>query len=48
MCTYNNSESPRSIEFLFSKSRLNVVISKVKALTILVGSQNLATKAVDN
>jgi hypothetical protein len=42
------SESPRGIEFLFSKNRLNVAISRAQALAIVVGSPTLATTPVNN
>ena len=48
MCTSNASESPRGIDFLFSKNRLNVAVSRAQALAIVVGSPNLATTPVNN
>ena len=48
MCASNASESPRGIDFLFSKNRLNVAISRAQALAIIVGSPNLATTPVNN
>ena len=48
MCASNASESPRGIDFLFSKNRLNVAISRAQALPIIVGSPNLATTPVNN
>ena len=37
MCASNASDSPRGINFLFSKNRLNVAISRAQALAIVVG-----------
>ena len=48
MCASDASESPRGIEFLFSKNRLNVAISRVYALAIIVGSPGLGTTPVGN
>lgn len=46
MCTSDAAESPRGIEFLFSKNRLNVAISRAQALAILVANPKLANTAV--
>jgi len=46
MCASDASESPRGIEFLFSKNRLNVAISRAEALAVVVGSPSLATTPV--
>ncbi|MGF6570045.1 putative RecB family nuclease [Paraburkholderia sp. GAS333] len=43
MATSNADYLPRDIEFLFSKNRLNVAISRAKALAILVASPDLLT-----
>ncbi len=48
MCASDASESPRGIDFLFSKNRLNVAISRAQALAIVVGSPSLATTPVSN
>ncbi len=48
MCTSDATESPRGIDFLFSKNRLNVAISRAQALAIIVGSPNLAKTPVNN
>ena len=42
------AESPRGIEFLFSKNRLNVAISRAQCLAIVVGHPGLATTPVSN
>jgi uncharacterized protein len=41
MCASSAEASPRGIEFLFSRNRLNVAISRAQTLAILVASQTL-------
>ena len=41
MATSSGNELPRNIEFLFSKNRLNVAISRAKCLAVLVSSPDL-------
>ena len=41
MATSSSEEMPRNIDFLFSKSRLNIAISRVKCLAILVANPEL-------
>jgi uncharacterized protein len=41
MATSSGDELPRNIEFLFSKNRLNVAISRAKCLAVLVCSPDL-------
>jgi hypothetical protein len=48
MCASEASESPRGIDFLFSKNRLNVAISRAQALAVVVGSPRLGSTAVNN
>ncbi|MGA1342271.1 MAG: TM0106 family RecB-like putative nuclease [Hyphomonas sp.] len=48
MCTSDAAESPRGIEFLFSKNRLNVAISRAQALAIVVANPKLANTAVNS
>ena len=43
MTTSGEAELPRNIEFLYSKNRLNVAISRAKSLAILVASPALMT-----
>ncbi|MBC8737013.1 TM0106 family RecB-like putative nuclease [Paraburkholderia sp. UCT31] len=43
MTTSNGDYVPRNIEFLFSKNRLNVAISRAKCLAVLVASPALQT-----
>ena len=48
MCTSDATESPRGIDFIFSKNRLNVAISRAQCLAIIVGNPNLATALATN
>ena len=48
MCTSDAAESPRGIEFLFSKNRLNVAISRAESLAIVVANPKLANTAVSD
>jgi uncharacterized protein len=41
MCASDGRSSPRGLEFLFSRSRLNVAISRAKSLAFVVGSPSL-------
>lgn len=41
MCASDGSSSARGLEFLFSRSRLNVAISRAKTLAFVVGSPDL-------
>jgi superfamily I DNA and/or RNA helicase len=41
MASSSGEEIPRSLEFLFSRNRLNVAISRAKALAFLVASPRL-------
>jgi uncharacterized protein len=41
MTTSSEAELPRHIEFLYSKNRLNVAISRAKCLAVLVASPAL-------
>ena len=42
MATSNADTMPRYIEFLYSKNRLNVAVSRARCLAILVASPDLA------
>ncbi|WP_258124306.1 AAA domain-containing protein [Mesorhizobium onobrychidis] len=48
MCASDASESPRGMEFLFSKNRLNVAISRAKCLAIVVANPSLKDTTVSN
>jgi len=41
MTTSSGAESPRGIEFLFSRNRLNVAVSRAKCLAVVVASPRL-------
>jgi uncharacterized protein len=41
MATSSGEDIPRSLEFLFSRNRLNVAISRAQCLAILVASPKL-------
>lgn len=43
MATSSEEEMPRNVEFLFSKNRLNVAISRARCLTLVVASPRLLT-----
>jgi predicted RecB family nuclease len=42
MCASSGDTSPRGIEFLFSKNRLNVAVSRAQTLAVVVGNRSLA------
>ena len=41
MATSSGEDLPRNVEFLFSRNRLNVAISRAQALAVLVASPRL-------
>src|SRR5436190_496122 len=41
MATSSGAEIPRNVEFLFSRNRLNVAISRAQCLAVLVSSPEL-------
>lgn len=47
MCASDASESPRGMDFLLDKHRLNVAISRAQTLAIVVGNPRLAQTAVN-
>ena len=48
MCSSDANESPRGLEFLLEKNRINVAISRAQALAIVVGSPALAQSTAPN
>ncbi|ABD82053.1 hypothetical protein Sde_2796 [Saccharophagus degradans 2-40] len=41
MCASDTSESPRGLNFLFDKHRINVAISRAQSLAVVVGNPNI-------
>ena len=48
MCTSDATQSARGLEFVFSKNRLNVAVSRAEALAIVVGHPDLAHTKVNS
>lgn len=48
MTASNPEETPRGIDFLFSQQRINVALSRAKALAIIVGSPKLFSTKCNN
>lgn len=48
LCTSDASESPRGIDFLFDKHRINVAISRAQSMAIIIGNPKLLTTPVSN
>ncbi|ABE74716.1 TM0106 family RecB-like putative nuclease [Psychrobacter cryohalolentis] len=48
MCSSDASESPRGIEFLLDKNRINVAISRAQTLAVVVANSNLGNMSVNN
>jgi uncharacterized protein len=48
MCSSDAGDSARGLEFLLSKNRINVAISRAETLTVVVGSPNLARTSCSN
>ena len=46
LCTSDAAASPRGIDFLFDRNRLNVVVSRAQTLVVVVGHPDLATTRV--
>ena len=47
MCTSDASESPRGLNFLFNKNRINVAISRAQTLAIVAGNPNIGKTPVN-
>jgi uncharacterized protein len=47
MCASDASESPRGMDFLLDKNRLNVAISRAQSLAIVVGNPSLSQTQVN-
>jgi uncharacterized protein len=48
MTVSNPEEAPRGIDFIFDLNRLNVAISRAKALAIIVASPNLKNGPINH
>ena len=48
LCTSDAAETPRGIDFLYSKNRINVAISRAQALAIVVGSPDLFCPGINS
>ena len=48
MCASDANESPRGIDFLFDKNRINVAISRAQTLAIVVTNPNLSNISVNS
>mgnify|MGYP000111580609 CR=1 FL=1 len=46
LCTSNAADSPRGIDFLFDRNRLNVAVSRAQTLVVVVGHPELAITRV--
>ena len=47
MCASDANDSPRGLDFLFDKNRINVAISRAQSLAIIVGNPKLANTATN-
>lgn len=48
MCASDAAESPRGMEFLFDRNRLNVAVSRAQSLAMVVASPNLVASRANN
>jgi uncharacterized protein len=48
MVTSRVEDLPRNIEFLYSKNRMNVAISRAQCLTVVIANPNLLEVACKN
>lgn len=47
MCASDANDSPRGMDFLFDKNRINVAISRAQSLAIIVGNPSLANSTAN-
>lgn len=47
MCASDANESPRGIDFLFDKRRINVSISRAQSLAVIIANPELCATAVN-
>lgn len=47
MCTSDANESPRGIDFLFDRHRINVAISRAQSLAVMVASPQISNTSVN-
>lgn len=48
MCASRGDDSPRGIDFLFDKNRINVAVSRAQALAVVVGSPTLSSTSASS
>jgi uncharacterized protein len=48
MCASDANDSPRGIDFLFDRNRINVAISRAQSLAIIVANPDLANASANN
>ncbi|WP_010654201.1 TM0106 family RecB-like putative nuclease [Fluoribacter dumoffii] len=48
MCASNGNESPRGMDFLFNKNRINVAVSRAQCMTVVVFSPTLLNTITSN
>ena len=47
MCASDASESPRGLNFLFDKHRINVAISRAQSIAVVVGNPDIGKTPVN-
>lgn len=48
MCASDANDSPRGMDFLFDKNRINVAISRAQSLAIIIGNSSLAESTANS
>jgi uncharacterized protein len=48
MCASDANDSPRGMDFLFDKNRINVAISRAQSLAIIIGNSRLAESTANS